>query len=37
MAVYNPILNDIFDNKINVRDGLAKMQDEVNALYQRAG
>jgi ABC-type glycerol-3-phosphate transport system substrate-binding protein len=37
VAVFNPILNDIFDNKLAVRDGLLKMQDEVNALFQRSG
>jgi ABC-type glycerol-3-phosphate transport system substrate-binding protein len=34
--VFNPILNDVFDGKVAVRDGLTKMQDEVNALFQRS-
>ena len=37
VAVFNPILTDIFDGKVAVRDGLIKMQDEVNALFQRSG
>jgi multiple sugar transport system substrate-binding protein len=37
VAVFNPILNDVFDGKVAVKDGLTKMQDEVNALYQRSG
>lgn len=37
VSVFNPLLNDIFDGKMSVRDGLMKMQDETNALFQRAG
>ncbi|HEV2122219.1 MAG TPA: sugar ABC transporter substrate-binding protein [Chloroflexota bacterium] len=37
VAVYNPILQEIFTNQISVRDGLTKMQTEVNALFQRGG
>lgn len=37
VAVFNPVLNDIFDGKVAVKDGLTKMQDEVNALFQREG
>jgi hypothetical protein len=37
VAVYNPIVNDVFDGRLAARDGLTKMQDEVHALSQRTG
>lgn len=37
VAVFDPILAAIFENREAVRDGLTKMQDEVNALFARAG
>ena len=37
VAVFSPILTDIFEGKVAVRDGLTKMQDEVNALFHRPG
>jgi len=36
-AISNPVINDIWDGKISVRDGLTKAQTEINALIQQRG
>ena len=37
VGVFTPPLNDMWDGKVSVRDGLTKMQSEVNALFERSG
>jgi ABC-type glycerol-3-phosphate transport system substrate-binding protein len=37
VATFTPVLNDIWTNQIAVKDGLTKMQSDVNALFQRNG
>jgi hypothetical protein len=37
VGVFTPILNDMWAGQLPVKDGLGKMQTEVNALFQRNG
>jgi ABC-type glycerol-3-phosphate transport system substrate-binding protein len=36
VGVFTPILNDIWAGQLPVKDGLGKMQSEVNALYEKS-
>jgi multiple sugar transport system substrate-binding protein len=36
-AISTPVINDIWDSKVGVKDGLTKAQDQINALIQQYG